>query len=198
MQKEYDMNILTKNCVQLLSLFLTNPDKSFYMQEIGKILGKKPGVFQRTLNKMVDEGILHSEYRANARYFSANKDYPLYAELKNIVFKTAGVQGSLQDILRPLESVEYAFVYGSFAKQKERDFSDIDLLIIGSPDEQALIEQLERLEAKLKREINYNIYSLKSVKENIKKKNPFLLNVLHGKKIMLIGQENELRKLHTK
>ena len=55
MQKEYEMKVLTKNKANLLKLFLTNPEKSFYMQEIGRILSKKPGVFQRTLNNMVDE-----------------------------------------------------------------------------------------------------------------------------------------------
>lgn len=59
------MKPLTKNRAELLKLFHTNPDRSFYMQEIGRILGKKPGTFQRTLNNMVSEGILTSEYMAN-------------------------------------------------------------------------------------------------------------------------------------
>ena len=51
---------LSKNQLLLLQLFYTNPEKSFYMQEIGKILGKKPGVFQRTLNSLAQEGLLKS------------------------------------------------------------------------------------------------------------------------------------------
>lgn len=78
---------LTKNKTQLLKLFYGHPDNSYYMQEIGRILGKKPGVFQRTLNKMEEQGVLISEFRANARYFRVNKDYPIYKELKSIVFK---------------------------------------------------------------------------------------------------------------
>ena len=63
-----------------------------------RILGKKQGIFQRTLNNLVSEGILESEYRANARYFKVNKNYPLYKELKSIVFKTVGVSGSLKNL----------------------------------------------------------------------------------------------------
>jgi hypothetical protein len=74
------MEVLTKNKAELPKLFFTNPEKSFYMQEIGRILGRKPGVFQRTLNNMVAEGILKSEYKANARYFGINRQYPLYKE----------------------------------------------------------------------------------------------------------------------
>lgn len=46
------MRELSKNRAELLRLFLTNPDQSFYIQEIGRILGKKLGIFQRTLNSM--------------------------------------------------------------------------------------------------------------------------------------------------
>ena len=89
------MSELTKNRAELLRLFFTNPEQSFYIQEIGRILGKKPGIFQRTLNNMEKEGILVSEYKANARYFKTNRMYPLYRELKSIIFKTVGVTGSL-------------------------------------------------------------------------------------------------------
>ncbi|HEC66195.1 MAG TPA: hypothetical protein ENI23_12965 [bacterium] len=124
------MKPLTKNRAELLKLFFTNSDQAFYMQEIGRILGKKPGTFQRTLNNLVSEGTLESEYRANARYFKVNKGYPLLEELKSIVFKTVGVSGSLKDLLKRVGNVEFAFVYGSFAKAKEDCMSDIDLVLL--------------------------------------------------------------------
>ena len=83
---------LSKNQLLLLRLVYANPEKSFYMQEIGRILGKKPGVFQRTLNGLVEDGILLSEFRGHARFFQANARYPLFPELKKIVEKTAGVE----------------------------------------------------------------------------------------------------------
>ena len=92
------MNFISKNKADILKVFFTNPEKSYYMQEIGRIIDKKPGVFQRTLNNFVDEGILESERRANARYFWINKKYSLYKELHSIVFKTVGILGSLKPI----------------------------------------------------------------------------------------------------
>lgn len=85
------MKELSKNRAKLLKLFYTHPNESFYMQQIGRFLHKKPGVFQRTLNTMESQGILLSEFRANARYFRANKEYPIYKELKSILFKTEGI-----------------------------------------------------------------------------------------------------------
>ena len=189
------MRELTKNRAELLRLFLTNPEQSFYIQEIGRILSKKPGIFQRTLNNLEKEGILVSEYKANARYFKTNKDYPLYKELKSIIFKTVGVSGGLKEALKKIGNINFSFIYGSYAKAKENYLSDIDLVVIGNSNEDLLIKELDKLEDALKREINYKLYSLKDFKKEIKEKEPFLLEILRDKKIMLIGEEDELRKI---
>ncbi len=189
------MKPLTKNRAELLKLFFTNSDQAFYMQEIGRILGKKPGTFQRTLNNLVSEGTLESEYRANARYFKVNKGYPLLEELKSIVFKTVGVSGSLKDLLKRVGNVEFAFVYGSFAKAKEDCMSDIDLVAIGDLDEDRLIRELDKLEEQLQREINYKLYTLKEFGKEVEGRTPFLVEILRDKKVMVIGDETELRKI---
>jgi predicted nucleotidyltransferase len=185
---------LSRNKALLLRLFYTNPDQQFYIQEIGRILTKKPGVFQRTLYELEREGILQSEYKANARYFRANKDYSLYKEYKSIVFKTIGVVGSVKEVLDKSGPIDFSFLYGSFAKSKENDLSDIDLVIIGSPDEKKIIRDFDKLEEHLKREINYKLYSEKNFLDSVRRKDPFLLGILKDRKIMLIGGEDELRK----
>ncbi|MFO8052926.1 MAG: nucleotidyltransferase domain-containing protein [Candidatus Omnitrophota bacterium] len=189
------MKPLTKNQAELLRLFFTNPDKAFYMQQIGRILGKKPGVFQRTLNNLASENILKSEYKANARYFKINKSYPLYEELKSIIFKTVGVVGSIGTILEKIENIKIAFIYGSYAKKRQNSLSDIDILIIGKPNEDKLSSCLDNLEEKLQREINYKLYSLVNFREDIKNKEPFISEILEDKKIMIKGNEDELRKI---
>lgn len=80
--------LLTKNKARLLKLFYSHPEEQFYIQQIGRILHKKPGIFQRTLINLHREGILLSEYKANARFFRINKSYPVFSELKSIVFKS--------------------------------------------------------------------------------------------------------------
>lgn len=189
------MKKLTKNRAELLRLFFTNPEQSFYMHEIGRILGKKPGNFQRVINNMEKEGVLISERKANARYFKANKEYALYEEMKNIVFKTVGVTGSIKDVLKKIGNIDYAFIYGSYAKANENYLSDIDLVVVGKCDEDKLIKNFDNLEELLKRDINYKLYMLNTLKKEVKQKEPFLLNILQDKKIMLIGDENDLRKI---
>ena len=180
---------LSENQLLLLRLFFTNPEKSFYMQEVGKILGKKPGVFQRTLNALTEEGWLKSEYRAHARFFQANAQHPLYPELKRIVAKTVGAEGALRALVERLPEVKLALLYGSFAKGNERRDSDVDLLIVGKPlVEEKLIKRIASLEKKLQREINYKFYSEEEFRQKRAKGDPFLEEVLTDKKVFLKGE----------
>jgi len=182
---------LSKNQLLLLRLFYTNPEKSFYMQEVGRILGKKPGVFQRTLNGFVEDGLVLSEYRGHARFFQANARHPLFPELKKIVEKTVGVAGTLRNLFRRIKGAKMALLYGSFAKGKERKDSDIDLLIVGNPSiEDQLLKQIPKFEKEFQREINYKLYSDREYREKRAKHDPFLEEVLTDKTILLKGSPN--------
>jgi len=83
------MKGFSKNTLKLLKLFYGHPEEQYYIQELGRLLKTKPGVFQRTLYNLQKEGVLQSYYRANARFFSLNKNYPFYKEFKSIVQKSA-------------------------------------------------------------------------------------------------------------
>lgn len=180
--------LLTKNQAALLGILFTNPEKAFYMQELGRILGKKPGFFQRTLNSLVEEGVLASEYKANARYFRANTMHPFYAELRKIVEKSSGVEGELRKLLSRIKTIQAAWIYGSFAKKTERVDSDIDLMIVGNPvAEELLLKEFGRMEKALQREINYRFYSGQEYSEKRKQGDPFLDEVLRGPLIVLKG-----------
>lgn len=83
------MRQFSKNTLRLLRLFYSHPGKQYYIQELGRVLKTKPGVFQRALYNLQREGVLQSYYRANARFFSANTKYPFYREFKSIVQKSS-------------------------------------------------------------------------------------------------------------
>lgn len=170
---------------KLLAYFFTNPKADLYLREISSLLKEDAGNLSKELTNLEKKGIFTSRIRGNQKYLSLNKQYPLYQELRSIIFKTIGVEGSLREIIRQMEGVDLAFIYGSFAKDKESPTSDIDLFIIGNPHEDRLMEKIEDLEKRLHREINYNIYPKKEFVDRKKKKDSFVLNILKGPKIVL-------------
>lgn len=176
----------TKNQTLILEIFFNNPEKSYYLRELARIINKKPGVFQRDINNLVEKGILESYYRANSRFFNLNKKYPLYKEFKSIFFKTVGAEGALKKELRRLPGIKESFIYGSFAQGEEKSFSDVDVFIIGSINEDDIIDIITQLEKRINREINYILMTEQEFQKKLKEKNSFLENILNQKRIKLI------------
>jgi len=177
---------------ELLRLYFSNSDRKYYLRELERLLGFSVANIRRELLKLEKTGLFKTKRMGNLVYYSLNKNYPLYNELKNIIFKTIGVEGALREIINVMPGVEIALVYGSFATGKETEMSDIDLLIIGSPNEDELMTDIDKLEEKLRREINYTIYSRKEYKNRKRKRDTFIQNILTRPKILLKGTENEL------
>ena len=177
---------------ELLTLYFFNPNKKYYLRELERILNFPVGNIRRELIKLESTGLFLSESKGNLVYYYLNQSYPLFEELKSIIFKTSGASKMLQNILVKFKDIDRAFIYGSFAKGEEREDSDIDLLIIGEVNEDKLIEEIDKLEKKLQREINYAIYEKEDFKKKKKEGNSFILDILKEKKIFLIGDENGL------
>lgn len=176
----------------IFSLYFTNPDNSYYLRELERELDTPVSILRKELMALEKTGIFTSSKKGNLSYYSLNKTYPLYDELKNIVFKTIGIRGTLSNALSSLKGIGVAFIYGSYAKNQDNASSDIDLFIIGNIDENNLVSKINKLEKGLKREINYNNYSRSDFEKKKKQKDPFIQDILENKKIFLIGGKDEL------
>lgn len=175
---------------KILSYYITNPAKILYVRQLAVILEEDPGNLSKELAKLECEGIFIAETKGNQKHYFLNKQYPLYNELKSILFKTLGVEGRIKDIIGKIKGVQFSFIYGSYAANKENASSDIDVLIVGNLDEDALLEAIEQAEKDLGREINYNIYPPEEFREKRRKKDNFITNIIGRPKIMLKGELN--------
>jgi len=68
-------------------------------------------------------------------------------------------------------------------------------MVIGKVRMERVLEILRDPEEKLNREINLSLFGWSEFKEQLKKKDYFIGEVFRDPKIMLIGSEDELRKL---
>lgn len=176
---------LTKNQTLILKTMFNHPDKSFYFREIAKIIGKEPGVFQKDIKKLVEDQIIETYEEGNRRFFKLNSKHPLYKEIKSIFFKTTGIEGKLKNDIKKIKGIKKSFIYGSFAQGKEKPASDVDIFVVGTIDENDLIDRLSALENEFGREFNYTLMDEKEFKEK-NKKDSFVKNVLSQKTIELI------------
>ena len=189
-----DIFKLTKSKVRekILQLFFSDPEKKYYLRELERMLDIPVGNIRRELLSLEKSGLFKREKMGKQVYYSLNKKSVLFGDFKNIVFKTIGVEGKLRQELKKINGIKQAFIFGSFAKNKEDSLSDIDLMIIGDVDEDLLVSKISKLENQFRREINYHIYSSADWKKKIQERNSFLKSVLSQPKIFLIGNKNDL------
>jgi len=110
--------------------------------------------------------------------------------------KTTGVFHLLLEALEPLAAnIEFAFVYGSFARGEEKAESDIDLMVVGEVTLDDLLGQISTIELKLSRPINPTIYSREELRTKLRTGNHFLKSIQSTKLVFLIGNEHEFREI---
>jgi predicted nucleotidyltransferase len=184
--------LFSKTIRNLLSVFVTNPKDRFYLRQLCTLTGISPRPVQLALRKLESAGILIPRREANIKFYSLNKESPIYSEIKSIILKTEAIGDVLRQGLKNIRDIKCAFIYGSVAKDKERAGSDIDICIIGKVDLNALSSLTSQLEERLKREISTVTFSTQEWKKAKKEKRAFIRDILRNRKITLIGKLDEL------
>lgn len=181
----------------ILGLLYEHPDQSFYYRQMTRELaGVSAGTLQRELDTLAGIGLIERSMIGNQVFYRANRNHPIFPELRTLVAKTVGIVPLLRSKLASLaDRIAVAFVYGSVARHQERAESDVDVMIIGTAKLEDVLAKLGNLEALLRRAVNPSVYSPAEFRKKLKSGNHFLKSVIRGEKVFLLGDEDELRKV---
>jgi predicted nucleotidyltransferase len=116
-----------------------------------------------------------------------------FIEVRGIVAKTIGAIPFIAEAFRKIEGVEEAFLYGSFARNQQDAASDIDVLAVGKPPDEALAEVARKLERQLGREINCTVLTRKELNSRRARNDAFLENVWHNKRVSLVAADEKTK-----
>lgn len=180
----------------VLTLLYGHPDEKFYVRQIARLVGVSVGAVQRELETLSGVQLVNRSKTGSQVFYQANHDNPVFPELRVLIAKTMGIYQMIQSALFSLEQrISWAFVYGSMARQEEKAHSDIDLMLVGDLTLEDVMPGLAKVERESGREINPTIYSVEEFKSRLIQDNHFLKSVMRGRKITLIGDENEFGKV---
>ena len=184
--------ITSKSRVKLLSVFLANPNDMFHVRELVRRTNDEINAVRRELAFLEKKGILSKEPRANRVYYSLSKNYPYYYDLLRLGSKNIGLG---QDILKnrvKLGKIKYAMFSGRFLRKIKKEPDEVDLLIVGNvvlPELALLVREEEK---RLESEINYTVMSDEEFDFRKKKRDPFIMAILSGSRVMLLGDEEAM------
>lgn len=181
----------------ILRVLFADTGREWHVRGLAREVGDSPGNVRRELLRLSEAGYLQRRAQANLVLYRLNESHPLYPELHGLVSKTVGAHRLLGQALAGVAGVRLAFLYGSLAAQRERAGSDVDVMILGSPSVRDVHAALRPLEGDLRREINYVIFSEDEFTGRIRERDGYVLDVLAGPIVMLVGEEAALRELRS-
>lgn len=144
---------------RILGLLILDPDRRLHLRAIARQVGTSAGTAARELGRLEAAGIVTRHLVGNQVEFRANLNSPLARPVAEIVRQTMGAHVILRAMLSDVAGLESARIFGSYAAGRPTPASDIDLLIVGSPDRDVLTERLEAASRQLKRPVNEVVYT---------------------------------------
>jgi len=188
--------ITSRARVEILKLLVLNPGDRRYLREVASLTRQPVRAAQRELARLESAGILTATTEGNRKYYQANRESPVFPEMKALLVKTVGLGDLFRRHLREKgSSIQLAFLFGSYARGTENPGSDIDLMVVGGITSRELARLLAPARETSGREVNTVCMTPAELRAKARQGNPFLVEIQRGPKIFLIGGEHELGRL---
>jgi predicted nucleotidyltransferase len=193
----YEMNAIqallsSKVRIEVLKNLTISPDESYNINELSRKTGFAVRGVEKELKNLLAGGILKKRIIGNQHQYQINPDCPIYAEIKNMIVKTVGIKDVVEKSLKPLEEkIDYAFIYGSFASGEFSAESDVDLFVVSDVSGLELTKIITGIQETINRTVNLAHFSQDEFKRRRKEKDHFVMNVITGSIINIIGRADE-------
>ena len=192
LKKAVDYLFISKVRVKILRLFFLHPDVPYHIRGVVREISEEINAVRRELLRLEQIKLLKSERKGNRLYFTLQEDFPFYNELLSIVYKTFGLGGEIIRCQKELGDVKFALLTKAYTKGIKSGMQDIDLFLVGKLNVPALTAAVQRAERQTSREINYTVLKESEFVLRKKRRDAFVISILQGSKVMLIGDEDEL------
>jgi len=185
---------------RVLALIFGHPERSFYTSEIVRSVRSGVGAVERELSRLQRSGLVTVERIGNQKHYRANRDAPIFEELRGLVVKTVGLAEPIRKSLQPYAgAIKAAFVYGSVANGTDTAQSDIDLMVIGDDlNYSDLYTAAQSAEDELRRKVNPLFLSFKDWQRKASDRGSVVSQISSSPKIFIIGSEKDLNSWASK
>lgn len=192
----------SKTRARLLSLFLDNPERAYYVRELTREIDAQLNSVRRELKNLVELGIVlevegkilpnerevegEGQKIEKKKFYRVHTGFPLFDDLRAVMKKSMVLlNNELVRVLRQKGRVDLLLLTGRFT-----DAPDviIDLLIVGSLDPEVVRQAVVEFEKTVGREVNYTYMPKEDFTHRREWGDRFLTTVLQAKNIVLVNE----------
>ena len=158
----------SKTRAKLLALFFDNPEKSYYVREITRVIEEQINSVRRELNNLSSLGLVKTENYENKVYYSANMKHPFARPMTEIFARSSSAASTAEgrtsvkqtasvweEYVRPVANL----ISGLIVTNRIPGQDGLDLLIIGDDRTHKLTKWAEVVEKRQGVPLNYAIMS---------------------------------------
>jgi predicted nucleotidyltransferase len=180
---------------RVMALLFGQPDRSFYTSEIMRHVDSGVGAVDRELSRLQRCGLVTLERVGNQKHYRANKQAPIFEDLRGLLEKTVNVTEPLKKSFeRHASGIRSAFVFGSVAKGSDTANSDVDVLVIGDNlNYSDLYTAAQEAELTLKRPVHPLFMTPQDWLHHVSDEGSVMNKISQSPKLFFIGSESELQ-----
>lgn len=148
--------------VEILALLLGDPALELSLTALARRLDVPYPSVHREIERAEATGLVTSHKIGNTRLVRANTSSPYFDGLAQVLVRAFGVPAVLAQALADVDGTIEAYIFGSWAARFEGDdgqrpVEDIDVLVLGDPDRNALYAAIDKIEPRLGRPVQVTI-----------------------------------------
>lgn len=192
----------SKTRVKLLHLFMSNPEKSFYVREITRLVDEQINSVRRELANLLDVGVIDNDSADNKLYYQVNQSYEHYVPFRQIF--AAGVDAGQstatkkntkdtkwQAALQRLPGLRIAVSAGMLVRGSG---SPIDLLLVGNVSPKKAKSLAGVIEKEVGNDLNYSVISYDEFYYRLSVRDKFITEILSSQHDVLVDPDKILER----
>lgn len=199
MDKSIEALFGSKTRVKLLNLFLNNPEKTFYVREITRLIDEQVNSVRRELKNLEDIKAVNSATEDRKLFYGINQRFKYYIPLRAIF---AGIDVGEESIIKEKEQgwkyntsdigkdLGILIISGVLVKGSE---SDIDMILVGNNSKKQLSDWAKNIEKQEGRGLNYVILSMEEFYYRYTSSDVFVNGIFQNEHRIIVDREGILK-----
>ncbi len=144
--------------MRLLGQLFLHPDQEQTIAELEQAARIPQQTVSREVNRLLRAGLLRDRRVGRLHFIRPNDASPYFSDLSGLLLKALGPQPVLAERLNDLQGIEEAYIFGSWARRYKGEPGqppgDIDVLIVGEPDVEAVYAACSAASEVLRQTVN--------------------------------------------
>lgn len=170
---------------KILKFFCVHAQEKFFVRELSRGLNLQLNSIRRELANLEKFGFLKSEEENGKKYYCTNLDFPLFTEIKNLIFKSLVLEemtiaGKMSQVTGLKLLVFTGILTGSLAAT--------DVLIVGNVNKAKFDSYLKKIADGLPEDLRYTFLSVKDYLYRIDITDKFIYNIWANNHVVIVDK----------